>query len=38
MLDLIEESFYRLVNGDYIIEEAYKVFPNYFYHFLKENL
>jgi hypothetical protein len=38
ILDLIEESFRRLVNSNYIIEEAYKVFPNYFYRFLKKNL
>jgi len=38
MPDLIEESFYRLIDGNYTIEEAYKVFPNYFYRFLKENL
>jgi len=36
--DLIEESFCRLVNSNYIIEEACKVFPSYFYCFLKENL
>ena len=38
ILDLIKESFYRLVDGDYTIKEACKVFPNYFYCFLKENL
>jgi len=38
ILDLIKESFYRLVNSNYIIKEACKVFPNYFYCFLKENL
>jgi len=38
ILDLTEESFRRLVNSNYIIEEAYKVFPSYFYRFLKENL
>ena len=36
--DLIEEFFRRLVNGNYIIEEAYKVFHKYLYRFLKENL
>ena len=36
--DLIEESFRRLVDSNYIIEEAYKVFPSYFYRFLKKNL
>ena len=38
ILDLTEESFYYLVNGNYIIKEAYKVFPNYLHCFLKENL
>jgi hypothetical protein len=38
ILDLTEESFRRLVNSDYTMEEAYKVFPNYFHCFLKENL
>jgi hypothetical protein len=38
ILDLIKESFCCLVNGNYIIKEACKVFPNYFYYFLKENL
>jgi hypothetical protein len=38
ILDLTEESFRCLVDGDYIIEEACKVFPNYFHCFLKENL
>ena len=37
ILNLIKESFYCLVNGDYIIEEAYKVFSNYLYCFFKEN-
>ena len=32
------ESFYRVVNGDYIIKEAYKIFPKYLYYFLIENL
>ena len=27
ILDLIEKSFRCLVKGNYIIEEAYKVFP-----------
>jgi hypothetical protein len=38
ILDLIEESFRRLVNGNYIIKEAYKVFPRYLCYFFKENL
>ena len=38
ILNLIKESFYCLVNGDYIIKKAYKVFSNYFYCFFKENL
>ena len=38
ILDLIEESFRRLVNSNYIIEKACKVFPSYFYYFLKKNL
>ena len=38
ILDLTEESFHCLVDNDYIIKEAYKVFPNYLYYFLKENL
>ena len=38
ILDLTEESFYYLVNSNYIIKEACKVFPNYLYCFLKENL
>jgi hypothetical protein len=38
ILDLTEESFCCLVNGNYIMEEACKVFPNYFHCFLKENL
>ena len=36
--DLIEESFRRLVDGDYTMKEAYKVFPSYLHRFLKENL
>jgi hypothetical protein len=36
ILDLIKESFCCLVNGNYIMEEACKVFSNYFYYFLKE--
>jgi hypothetical protein len=38
ILDLIKKSFYCLVDGNYIMEEACKVFPNYFHCFLKENL
>ena len=38
ILNLTEESFYYLVNSNYIIKKACKVFPNYFYYFLKENL
>jgi hypothetical protein len=38
ILNLIEESFCRLINSNYIMEKAYKVFPNYFHCFLKENL
>jgi len=38
ILNLIKKFFRRLVNGNYIIKEAYKVFPSYFYYFLKENL
>src|SRR5437773_2823677 len=36
--DLTEESFRRLVEGDYTMEEACKVFPEYFHRFLAENL
>jgi len=36
--DLTEESFHRLVDGDYTMEEACKVLPEYFYSFLEENL
>jgi len=38
ILDLTEKSFRHLVNGNYIIEEACKVFPSHFHRFLKENL
>ena len=38
ILNLTEKSFHYLINSDYIMEKAYKVFPNYFYYFLKENL
>ena len=38
ILDLIEESFHCLVDGNYIIKKACKVFPSYFYYFFKENL
>ena len=33
ILNLIKESFYRLVNSNYTIKETYKVFPNYFHCF-----
>ena len=36
--DLIEELFRRLVEGDYTIQEAERVFPSYFYNFLRANL
>ena len=35
---LSEESFRRLVEGEYTIEEAEKVFPTYFHNFLRSNL
>ena len=38
ILNLTEESFCCLVDGNYTMEKACKVFPNYFYYFLKENL
>jgi hypothetical protein len=36
--DLTEESFRRLVEGDYTIQEAERVFPSYFHDFLRANL
>ena len=36
--NLLERSFRRLVEGNYIIEEARKALPPYFYNFLKINL
>ena len=36
--NLFEESFRRLVEGDYTLEEAYKVLPEYFHDFVKNNL
>ena len=36
--NLAEESFRRLVDGDYTMEEACKVLPEYFHSFLEENL
>ena len=38
ILNLIKEFFYCLVNNNYIIKKAYKVFFSYLYYFLKENL
>ena len=38
VLNLLERSFCQLVKGNYIIEEARKVLPLYFYNFLKTNL
>ena len=35
---LSEESFRRVVEGDYTMKEARKAFPPEFYHFLEENL
>ena len=35
---LSEESFRRVVEGDYTMKEARKTFPPEFYHFLEENL
>ena len=35
---LSEESFCRLVEGDYTMEEARKALPSYFHDFLKTNL
>ena len=36
--NLTEESFHRLVDGDYTMEEACKALPEYFHSFLEENL
>jgi hypothetical protein len=36
--DISEESFRRLVEGEYTLQEATKVFPSYFHDFLKSNL
>jgi len=36
--NLSERSFHQLVEGNYIIEEARKALPPYFYNFLKINL
>src|SRR5205814_5161480 len=36
--NLSEESFRRLVEDDYTLEEAYKVLPEYFHGFVKNNL
>jgi hypothetical protein len=38
VLNLLKESFRWLVKGNYIIKEAHKVLPPYFYNFLKTNL
>ena len=38
VLNLSEKSFRRLVEGNYIIEEARKALPLYFHNFLKTNL
>ena len=38
ILNLLKRSFRWLVEGNYIIEEAHKVLPLYFYNFLKINL
>jgi hypothetical protein len=35
--NLSEESFRRLVEGDYTVEEACKLLPDYFYDFIKDN-
>ena len=35
--NLSEESFRRLVEGDYTIEEACKALPDYFHDFIKDN-
>ena len=36
--NLLKRSFRWLVEGNYIIEEAYKALPFYFYNFFKINL
>ena len=36
--NLTEESFYYLIDSNYIIKKAYKILSEYFYIFLKENL
>jgi hypothetical protein len=36
--NLLKRSFYWLVEGNYIIEEACKALPLYFYNFFKINL
>jgi hypothetical protein len=36
--NLLERSFRWLVEGNYIMEEACKALPSYFYNFLKINL
>jgi len=36
--DISEESYRRLVEGNYTLEEAYRVFPPQFHEFLKANL
>ena len=38
VLNLLERSFYWLVEGNYTIKEVYKVLPLYFYNFFKINL
>jgi hypothetical protein len=38
MPQLTEESFRRIVEGDYTLEEAERVFPSYMHRFLQENL
>jgi hypothetical protein len=38
VLNLLERSFHWLVEGNYIIEEACKALPLYFYNFFKTNL
>ena len=38
VLNLLKRSFRQLVEGNYIIKEACKVLPPYFYNFLKINL
>jgi hypothetical protein len=38
ILNLLIRSFRQLVEGNYIIKEARKALPFYFYNFLKTNL